>query len=233
MALVDIAATMEDNLLAPDQLQSVIEDDLTYRDKQLLRLKDEILDLEDFTETVALNEFTLDDFRIDLLKYLEANRRALEDAPLGLYAVVPTSDDIPQIEPGVIYCLKQKGNTDGTESVNPLQPYFLVYVWTDKSVRFRFTQPKQILDILRELCVDKTVPYESLCRLFDTETKNGADMSQYNELLDRAVTSIEQTFKKRVASQLVNAGRGGVLVDRSKQASRSTDFELMTWLVIR
>ena len=233
MALVDIAATMEDNLLAPEQIQELVEDDLTYRDKQLLRLKDEILDLEDFTETVALNEFTLDDFRIELLKYLEANRQALQDAPLGLYAVVPDHPDIPQIEPGVIYCLKQKGNTTGTDTVNPLQPYFLVYVWGDNTVRFGFAQPKQILDIFRELCVDKTVPYDRLCQLFDTETKNGSDMQVYNTLLDRAVHSIERTFKKRAAAQLVNAGRGGVLPDQSQQAGTTTDFDLITWLIIK
>ena len=43
-----------------------------YRDKQLLRLREEVLDLEDFSESVALNEFTLDDFRIELSKYIEA-----------------------------------------------------------------------------------------------------------------------------------------------------------------
>lgn len=233
MALVDIAATMEDNLLAPDQLEELIEDDLTYRDQQLLRLKDEILDLEDFTETVALNEFTLDDFRVDLLKYLEGNRRALEEAPLGLYAVVPTRPDIPQIEPGVIYCLRQKGDSSGNEKVNPLQPYFLVYVWADKTVRFSFAQPKQILDIFRELCIDRRVPYDALCQLFDADTQNGSDMSQYNTLLNLAVASIERTFKKRVADQLVNAGRGGVLIDQQKQASQTTDFDLITWLVVK
>ncbi len=232
MALVDIAATMEDNLLAPDQLEDLIEDDLTYRDRQLLRLKDEILDLEEFTETVALNEFTLDDFRADLLKYLESNRRALEEAPLGLYALVPTRPDIPQIEPGVIYCLRQKGDSSGNEMVNPLQPYFLVYVWTDKTVRFSFAQPKQILDIFRELCVNKQAPYDALCQLFDADTQNGRDMSRYDTLLNLAVASIERTFKKRVAAQLVNAGRGGVLVDQQKQASRTTDFDLVTWLVV-
>lgn len=233
MALVDIAATMEDNLLAPEQIQAMIEDELTYRDKQLLRLKDEILDLEDFTESVALNAFTLDDFRIELLKYLDANRQALQDAPFGLYAVVPTRNDIPQIEPGVIYCLKQKGNTGGTDTVNPLQPYFLVYVWHDKTVRFGFAQPKQILDIFRELCMGQSRPYEELCHLFDVDTHNGADMDHYNELLERAVVAIERTFKQRAAGQLVNGGRSGILIDQSKQASKHTDFDLITWLVIR
>jgi hypothetical protein len=73
MALVDIAATNEDNVLTVDELQDLIQDDLKYRDKQLLRLKDEILDLEDFNESVALSEFTLDDFRIELAKYIESN----------------------------------------------------------------------------------------------------------------------------------------------------------------
>ena len=67
MALVDIAATFEDNLLEPDEIKELIQSDLNYRARQLLRLKDEVLDLEDFSESVALNEFTLDDFRIELL----------------------------------------------------------------------------------------------------------------------------------------------------------------------
>ena len=83
MALVDIAASQEDNILNMDELQDFITDDLKYRDKQLLRLKDEILDLEDFSESVALSEFTLDDFRIELARYIEANRTQLEQAPWG------------------------------------------------------------------------------------------------------------------------------------------------------
>jgi hypothetical protein len=63
-------------------LEELIQQDLKYRDKQLMRLKDEVLDLEDFNESVALNEFTLDDFRMDLSNYVEVNRTRLQDAPL-------------------------------------------------------------------------------------------------------------------------------------------------------
>jgi SNF2 family DNA or RNA helicase len=108
MALVDIAATLEDNLLQRDELQDLIADDLRYRDRQLLRLKDEVLDLEDLQESISLTEFTLDDFRIDLLKYLETNRSILDAAPFGLYTVVPPHDEIKTIAPGVIWCLKQQ-----------------------------------------------------------------------------------------------------------------------------
>jgi len=232
MALVDIAATQEDNILNMDELQELIEDDLKYRDKQLLRLKDEILDLEDFNESVALSEFTLDDFRMELTKYIEANRTVLEQAPLGLYGIVPPHADYQQIAPGVIFCLKQSGDTSGNETVNPLQPYFLVYVRDDGIVRYTFAQPKQILEIYRVLCVGKAAPYEALCNLFDAETKNGSDMGLYSELLQKAVESIVHTFKKRALTGLLS-GRSGVLVEANKQVTSTSDFQLITWLVIK
>ena len=152
MALVDIAATQGDNLLEPEDIQDVISDELTYRDQQLLRLQKEVLDLEDFDESIALNEFTLDDFRIELMKYIESNRQILEDAPFGLYAVVPTKSGYSMIDNGVVFCLRQKGDSTENEKLNPLQPYFLVYIREDGEVRFTFAQPKQILEMYRLLC---------------------------------------------------------------------------------
>lgn len=232
MALVDIAATQEDNILNVEELQDLIKDDLKYRDKQLIRLKDEILDLEDFNESVALSEFTLDDFRVELTKYIEANRALLEAAPLGLYAVVPAHPDYKQIAPGVVYCLRQRGSSEGNETVNPLQPYFLVYIWDDGTVRYNFAQPKQVLEMFRLLCVGKTVPYEALCDLFDSETSDGADMARYSSLLQRAVNAIEGTFRKRVIGNLL-ASRSGLLTESRKQVTSTTDFDLISWLVIR
>jgi len=235
MALVDIAATLEDNLLKPEDLEDLIKDDLRYRDRQLLRLKQEVLDIEDFDDTVALTEFTLDDFRIDLLKYLEANRALLEEAPFGLYTVVPPHAEIPTIIPGVILCLRQRdstGKSASTEQVNPLHPYFLVYVLDSGDVRFGFVHPKQILTIYRELCAGKSAPYELLCNVFDQLTHNGSDMTAYDRLLQRAVDSIVATFRKRVAAGL-QGGRSFVIPNRHEQAHETTDFELVTWLVIK
>lgn len=232
MALVDIAATFEDNILKTDEIEELIHEDMRYRDKQLLRLREEVLDLEDFSESVALNEFTLDDFRIELSKYIEANRKLLEDAPLGLYAVVPPHPEHQVIAPGVVFCLKQKGDTTSGDTVNPLHSYYLVYVRDDGTVRFSFAQPKQILEIYRLLCSGKTAAYEQLCQLFDTETNNGADMSLYNRLLAAAVDSIAKTFQKRVAAGL-QTSRDFVIPNQQEQARETTDFELITWLVIK
>ena len=232
MALVDITATQGDNLLEPEEIQDILADDLKYRDQQLLRLRDEVLDLEDFNESVALNEFTLDDFRIDLMNYIESERKTLEDAPFGLYAVVPPDPKYQMITRGVVFCLQQKGDSTGNEEINPLQPYFLVYIREDGEVRFTFAQPKQILEMYRLLCAGVKKPYDELCNLFDEQTDNGTNMTQYNDLLQKAVNSLSRTFQRRAIGNLIS-GRGGTLPKRQKQVSSITDFELITWLVIR
>ena len=232
MALVDIAATADDNVLQAEDLEELIHEDLRYRDKQLLRLKDEVLDLEDFNESVSLNEFTLDDFRMELANYIEANKDKLQDAPFGLYAVVPPHTEYATIQPGVIYCLKQNQQAKGNETVNALQPYFLVYIRDDGEVRYNFTAPKQILEIFRAVCQGQEEPYDKLCELFDEQTQNGEQMSQYSDLLEKAITAIAAQFARKTTGNLF-AGRGGKLIDSSKQVKHSADFELISWLIIK
>jgi len=240
MALVDLSATFADNPLENSEIEDIISDDLRYRDKQLLRLKDEVLDLEDLGDSVSLTEFTLDDFRLELLKYIEANKAALEAAPFGLYSCVPPHPDYKVIGPGVIFCFRLEGQRGGdadtkpapSESINPLHPYFLVYVLDDGNVRFGFAQPKQILDIYRILCSGKAEAYGQLCNLFDQQTNHGSDMKVYDTLLRKAVDSLAATFRKRAASGL-QSGRGFVLPDAKEQVHEKTDLELVTWLVIK
>lgn len=240
MALVDIAATFEDNILQNEEIEDLIDADLKYRDKQLLKLRDEVLDLDDLGDSVSLTEFTLDDFRLELMKYIEANRAALEEAPFGLYSVVPPSQEYKTIAAGVIFCLRQNkpDSEAGAEAdeardgINPLQPYFLVYVLNDGNVRFGFAQPKQILDIYRILCSGKNIPYSELCNLFDQQTDHGNDMEHYSKLLRKAVEAVAVTFRKRAASGL-QSNRAFVLPAVQEQINNQTDFELVTWLVVR
>ncbi|MEN6420724.1 MAG: helicase-related protein [Smithella sp.] len=247
MALVDVTATGEDNILNTEQLQELIADDLKYRNKQLKKLKEEVLDLEDMDETISLTDFTLDDFRIELLRFLESNRKRLQDSPLGLYALVPapsgeyaalnkervfTAAEKEIIKPGIIFCLSQKGQTDGNEEVNPLNPYFLVYVRDDGTVRYNYTHAKQILEIYRLLCQGSDKPHEMLCTLFNTETKNGLNMDKYTDLLKKAVDQVVHVFKKK-SNQKLTSDRGALLIPKAKQLNEMNDFELVTWLIVR
>ncbi|MGD0340428.1 MAG: helicase-related protein [Bacteroidales bacterium] len=240
MALVDVTATNEDNVLNPDEIKDLVETELRYRDKQLLRMKDEILEMDDLNENIpSLSEFTLDDFRIDLINFLQANKEKLENAPFGIYALTECKIDNVElaektkdiIQPGVIFCLKQKQNAISVEKVNPLQPYFLAYVRNNGDIRFSFTQPKQILELYRLLCSNRDKVAEKLCRIFNDETSDGKDMSAYSSLLKKAVTNISKLLNKRNEAQL--EGRSGKLLDISDLPRFEDDFELITWLIIK
>ncbi|MBR6296005.1 MAG: DEAD/DEAH box helicase family protein [Treponema sp.] len=245
MALVDLTATNEDNILENSEAKELIEEDLKYRDQQLKRLKDEVLDLEDMTDSISLTDFTLDDFRVELSNFIKENAAKMEKIPNGIYAVVPSPENAEQpaakqidevakkiIKPGIIYCLRQKNENEECEKINPLNPYFLVYIYEDGSKIFNFTSAKSILEVYRLLCSGEKAPYDKLCELFNKETNNGLDMSKYSVLLEKSVAEIMASFKRRSAMKLT-AGRGGVLVAKDKQASNVGDFELVTWLIIK
>ena len=145
---------------------------------------------------------------------------------------MPPHAEFSAIKPGIIYCLKQRIDAAGNEAVNPLQPYFLVYIRDDGEVRYNFTAPKQILEIFRTVCQGQTEPHAKLCKLFDEETAHGQDMSRYSGLLDKAIAAIAAQFGRKNAGNLFS-GRGGKLADAAKQIKKSNDFDLITWLVIR
>ncbi len=240
MALVDLSATQTDNLLEDEQLKELISKDLLFRNQQLKRLKNEILDLEDFKDNVTLSDFSLDEFRLDLLQFLESRRAELEAANPGLYAVVPPKADIPMAQSGVIFCLRHRGKNepatppekDSAEGINPLGRYYLIYVLDDGTVRLTFTQPKQALNLFRDLAAGRPSALENLCDLFDTKTQNGADMKHYDNLIKKALQSIMHTFSKRALNALLS-GREGKLPNASESPSELEDeYELLTWLVI-
>lgn len=245
MAMVDLTASGGDNLLDPDQLKTLVAEELTYREKQLIRLRDEVIDLEEMDDNVSLSEFTLDDFRVELMNFLASNRKLLEEAPLGLYALTPTLDEMKGsnlfdknwheiVKPGVIFCLRHKNppREKRSSNVNPLGRYYLLYIRDDGTVRFTFTQAKNVLSMFQKLSVRKTVPYQALCDLFDQETGSGAKMDKYSELLGKGINSIVRTFRKRTAAGL-QSGRDFIIPDKQDQASNASDFDLVTWLIIK
>ena len=218
--------------LSQENIKDLIQEDLKYRDQQLKKLKEEVLDMEDVSDGIALSEFTLDDFRIELINYIEANRERLHEAPLGLYAVVPPPSDSQVIGPGAIFCLRQVGDTSGNEAVNPLQPCYLVYIRDNGDVRYNFTNSKQILEIFSMLAAGNDKAFEKLCDIFNAETSNGNEMKKYDELLEKAINEMTRTFKKRAVGALLS-GRGGKLPTQAQQVKGAEDFELITWLIIK
>ncbi len=82
------------------------------------------------------------------------------------------------------------------------------------------------------LCVGKTNPDQDLCNGFNEETKNGSDMTIYEMLLDAALNSIRDAYNRKVNDQL-DASPDALLPTADSQITDKTEFELITWLVIR
>jgi len=240
MALVDLTATGDDNILNAEQLQDIVAEELKYRNRQLKQLREEVLDLEDMDSAVSITDFSLDDFRMELTRFLDQHKKLLAQSPLGLYALVP----IPPVEslsdtqreivkPGIIFCLKSLRDGEASARVNPLSPYYLVYVRDDGTVRYNFTSARQILELYRLLCQNKPEPYKELSALFNMETKDGIAMEKQTALLKKAATESIYAYQKKEGLRVAGGGRSVVLQSTEKLNLGLSDFELITWLIVR
>ncbi len=227
MVLLDISATGEENLIQAQSGDPM--NDLEYRRRQLLRLQDAVIDMEDLSSGVSITDLTLTDFRIDLAEYLKAHPGKLENLPPGIGSVTTTSDaDIP---PGIIFCLRATEATPGKtiDPGYPLAPTYLVHVGEDAITRLPYTQAKQILDRLKRLTHGRDLPDAGACTRLDRQTHNGKDMQAAQQLLAAAIGSIVGKSEERAVASLFTPG--GTHALRGEFAG-SDDFEVVAWLAI-
>ena len=236
MALADVAATGLDDPLndarpTPEDASEGAQLELGFRDQQLQRMRDEILDIEDTDDALSLNDLTLDDFVADLLHYIQQHRAALEAAPLGIHAVVDArarEELSDRIRPGVIFCLRRNGDLSA-RTPNRLWPYFLVYVCNDGTVRYTFQQARQCLAIFRALAAGRSEASTALEDAFDMETDHGRRMDDYDSLLASALRNIASKFNSAELARL-GRQRGAALTAKPDGVEQ---LSLVTWLVIK
>lgn len=227
MVLLDISATGEENLI--EQQSAGAMNDLEYRRKQLLKLQDSVIDLEDLSSGVSITDLTLTEFRIDLAEFQRAHPGMLETLPLGTRAVITTTDEAG-VPPGIIFCLRAEGAA--AKSVPPgypLAPYYLVHVGTDGTVLRPFTQAKQILDNLKRLCAGRDLPDGAAHDRFDKETRQGRDMRKAQGQLAAAVGSVVGASKERAVASLF--APGGTHAIKGEFAGMD-DFEVVAYVVV-
>lgn len=227
MVLLDISATGEENLIEQESGNQM--NDLEYRRKQLLKLQDTVIDLEDLSSGVSIADLTLTDFRIDLAEYLKAHPGVLESMPLGAHAVTTTTD--AEVPPGIIFCLRAEGDaaTKAFEPGYPLAPYYLVHVGEDGAVLLPFPQAKQILDRLKRVCLGRDLPDATACAQFDRATKRGEDMRHARRLLAAAVNTVVGKTEERAVASLFSPGGTHALPG---EFTGINDFEVAAFLVI-
>jgi hypothetical protein len=227
MVLLDISATGEENLI--EQQSGNQMNDLEYRRKQLLKLQDAVIDLEDLSSGVSIADLTLTDFRIDLAQYLKAHPDVLENLPLGACAVTAASD--AEMTPGVIFCLRSEGEMlrPAADVGYPLAPHYLVHVGDDGTVLLPYTQAKKALDRLKRACVGRELPDAGACARFDRAARQGEDMRRAQKLLAAAVASVAGKNEERAVASLFSPGGTHAL---KGEFAGINDFEVVGYLVV-
>ena len=221
MIIVDMTSTGDDNVLTAKS------NDIAYRKEQLQRLQTEVLDLEETNAGVSITDLGLNDFRMDLLNYMEHNPD-LARLPNGLHTVVPA---MPQLglHAGVIFTLKSRAFSVEQMNQNRLYPYYLVYIQQDGTIVYDYTKAKHLLDLARLACRDKSIPIPTAYEPFNRKTKDGREMKRYSELLDTVIENIRNVKAEKDIDSLFNGLNTTALIDDIQSLS---DFELISFIVI-
>nr|WP_281245226.1 C-terminal helicase domain-containing protein [Raineyella antarctica] len=221
MVIADLAATADDNVLTQQS------SDTEFRKEQLRRLQDEVIELEDVRTGVSITDLGLNDFRMDLLGFLKTYGD-LAGTPKGLHAVVPAQPD-KGLKPGVLFALRNINADEHINRGNRLHPNYLVYLDNDGTVIADHTEAKYLLDLIRAGCRDLDEPVADVCRIFNTATRDGADMDTYSDLLTDAITSMIDVTDERDLDSLFSPGHTTALV---QTIAGLDDFELIAFLAI-
>ena len=221
MALTDISATGEDNVLTNES------NDMEYRKAQLQKLKDEVVDLEDMDTGVSITDLGLNDFRMDLLEYTKTNGN-IDSVANGMHAVVK-SDEINGINKGVIFVLKNINSNVNIKNTNQLHPFYIIYIGEDGSIISNHLNVKNTLDILRLICKGKSEPIKEAYEKFNQETNDGNDMNKYSELLNQSIDSIIHIKEESDIDSLFRRGGTTML---ENDITGIDDFELIAFVAI-
>ena len=221
MKVTVMTATGDDNILSPEE-----KDDLEYRKQQLERLKEDVVDLEEMNTGVSIMDLGLNEFRLDLLEYMNSNHD-VEHTPFGLHAVVHATDQAPA---GTVFILKNRTAGINIDHKNQLHPFYIVYIKDDGEVLVDHLHPKDLLDKMRLLCKPISKPDVKLCSDFNKETRDGLRMGKYSELLGKAIESIVTKKEESDIDSFLDGFAGELFEER---ITGLDDFELICFLVIK
>lgn len=221
MKITIMTATGDENPIEPEE-----DGELEYRRKQLERLQNEVVDIEEMNTGITIMDLGLNEFRMDLLEYIKRGE-SCQNVPRGLYAVAQATQGLP---PGVFFVLRNVNPDVDIDRQNRLHPFYMIYVGDNGKVRCHHLAPKTLLDSMRLLCKGKTEPLLTLCHEFNKETADGSDMKHYSDLLKTAVESMVSKKKESDIDSLFRPGGTSVL---ENQINDLSDFELVCFLVVK
>lgn len=220
MKISVLTSTADDNVLTNEEIE-----ENNYRKKQLERLQSEVVDLEEMNEGISIMDLGLEDFRMDLLAYLEQHPK-LADMPQGIQAVVEAGVEEPT---GAIFLLKNVANKTNLSKKNRLHPYYLVYVDSQGKTVYSVADTKALLEHIRYITKGKDRPETDLVTQYNQATNDGVNMAHYSSLLQSSLDSLVESDETSFIDSLFATGVTDFL---NTGLEGSDDFELLAFFTV-
>lgn len=215
MTTLNIVSTGDEDFLSPEM------NDFNFRKRQLERLKDEVIDIEDANENISLTDLNMNEYLYELSDYVNKTP-SLKKVPNGVYSVTDGENQ------GVLFCFKHRNLDDKPKSDSSLYPYYLIYLDNNGQVLYGNGKAREVVKLFRKLCYGKSEPVKQLFDQFFTRTNNTKDMKIYSELLNKAVGSIKGEEEAKAFQTTFDFGG----FNNAFAEETTDDFELISFLVV-
>ena len=215
MTTLNLVSTGDEDVLTPEM------NDFNFRKRQLERLKDEVIDIEDANENISLTDLNMNEYLNELSEYIQ-NVPEIKKVPKGVYSVTDGDNT------GVLFCFKNRNNTNKPKSDSSLYPYYLIYMKNNGEVLYGNGQAREVVKQFRKLCYKKKQPVMELFREFFVRTNNAKDMQFYSDLLNKAIKSIKGEEESKATQLMFDFGG----FNNAFAEETADDFELISFLVV-
>lgn len=215
MTTLNLVSTGDEDVLTPEM------NDFNFRKRQLERLKDEVIDIEDANENISLTDLNMNEYLNELSEYIQ-NVPEIKKVPKGVYSVTDGDNT------GVLFCFKHRNNANKPKSDSSLYPYYLIYMKNNGEVLYGNGQAREVVKQFRKLCYKKKQPVMELFREFFVRTNNAKDMQFYSDLLNKAIKSIKGEEESKATQLMFDFGG----FNNAFAEETADDFELISFLVV-
>lgn len=215
MTTLNLVSTGDEDVLTPEM------NDFNFRKRQLERLKDEVIDIEDANDNISLTDLNMNEYLNELSEYIQ-NVPEIKKVPKGVYSVTDGDNT------GVLFCFKHRNNANKPKSDSSLYPYYLIYMKNNGEVLYGNGQAREVVKQFRKLCYKKKQPVKELFREFFVRTNNAKDMQFYSDLLNKAIKSIKGEEESKATQLMFDFGG----FNNAFAEETADDFELISFLVV-
>jgi SNF2 family DNA or RNA helicase len=215
MTAVNISSSGDEDVLTPEM------NDFVFRARQLEKLQQEVVDLDDMKEGISLTDLNMNDYLYELSVFTKDNPE-IKKVPRGIYSVVSHQ------KKGCIYCFRYSDQAEKPRNESSLFPYYLVFVQDDQQTVYGSTQARELLQEFRSISYQQSRPDKMAFDLFMKKTHQAKDMSCYSKLLNQAIQEIKGEESQQADKSLLDFGG----YHNPFAASSSDDFELISFMVL-